>query len=643
MNVAFMKHFNYLIVILFGLIVLDSSAGFSQSVDIAYKEKGRNIYSATIYFSGENGGDQISPEEFLRYEDVYFTLIPNQQSERGYFKENDLTDDLMHVELWQDGRPIGRSRGLQQILNSDGKIVKVLYVYPKRDVKLYKPFVFRSPLDTTDQIMIKDEYYPYFSKYDQIYRQGMAYSDDRDYVKAFKTLMPVIEDAGRHSEIKYYSFYQHLSETLMETAIRQRGDSLRILFEDCSMEMIRKPVKENLMKIDSVIILMKDGYDLFAKYLEMDFPKTEQLKKDFSYNIEAAEKERENLFDLYKNYRLGFFEKGSYADYKFRFFVDLLARMATHLDTLRILNGQDTLSLAMLENLPGKKKELNEIRGKEEFAVLVNLINEDIRNNGYLLNDSIMKNLQLQVGKERQPYYQIFKAFNARGEDYTLFRSFLSNAMAKCTDLDLVKNMEMWILSSNITAEGLAPETVHDINRGIMLVRQQKWDEAERELDILTKLANHVAPPWYYLGEILYNKGEPYAAEVKFDRALQLYPGYIAPRLFKFDILFENGDYEGLSENVEQALTINDIWLFRFWKARALYTSGEFTAAVNEVNEGCRGINPYDLEQYFLLGDAYLAMKKYKDAEAAYTQAVTIDPWATERFNEKMKLLQEAR
>ncbi|MFP4469036.1 MAG: tetratricopeptide repeat protein [Bacteroidales bacterium] len=637
-----MKNFNYLIVILFGLIVM-SSAVFSQSVDIAYKEKWKNIYSATICFSGENGEAQISPEEFLRYEDVYFTLIPNQQSERGYFKDNDLTDDLMHIELWQDGKPVVRSRGLQQILNSDGKIVKVLYIYPKREVKLYKPFVFKSPIDTADRIIIKDDYYPYFSKYDQIYREGMAYSDDRDYVKAFNTLMPVIEDAGRHSEIKYYSFYQHLSETLMETAIRQRGDSLRVMFENCSMEMVRKPGKENLAKIDSVINLIKESYDLFTPYLTMDFPKSEQLMKDYRQNMVAAEKERENLFDLYKNYRLSFFEKRSYDDYKFSFFVDLLARMATHLDTLRILNGPDTLSLAMLENLPGKKKELHEIRGQEEFAVLVNLINEDIRNHGYLLNDSIMKNLRRQVEIERQPYYQIFKAFNALGEDYTLFRSSLSNAMEKCTDLDLVKNMEMWILSSNITAEALAPQTVTDINRGIMLVRQQKWDEGEQKLNILTRLAGNVAPPWYYAGEILYNKGEPFAAEVKFDRALLLYPGYVAPRLFKFDILFEKGDFEGLLKNVEEALAINDIWLFRFWKARALYMSDEFAAAVNEINEGCQGINPYDLEQYFLLGDAYLAMKKYKDAEAAYHQAVTIDPWATDRFNEKMKLLQDAR
>ncbi len=62
-----------------------------------------------------------------------------------------------------------------------------------------------------------------------------------------------------------------------------------------------------------------------------------------------------------------------------------------------------------------------------------------------------MGNLKPQVTEQRQPYHEIFNAFNYMDINLPLFKIFLSEAVGKCTDTDLLEDIEMWILSYNLT------------------------------------------------------------------------------------------------------------------------------------------------------------------------------------------------
>ncbi len=615
----------------------------AQSVDIKYKEKGRNIYSATMYFSDENGGENPDPEAIRNDENIYFTLIPNINSEREYFKDNDLTEELMQIHLTQDGQNISRAMGLQPIPNGNGKVTRVMYIYPKRNVTMHKPFVFKSLMGVADTIILDDEFYPYYPKYEKIYRDGMQFSSQRHYIKTFQTLLPVINDAGSREEITCYSFYPHLSQTLMETAISQHADSLRKLFDDYSRQMICTPDDAHLALVDSVVGMMNEGYAMFTPYFEMGFPKSNQLHDSYLDAMNTLATKREDLLTRYQRNRLKFLQTNTYKTFHFSFFVDLLARMVTGLDTLRILDGYDTLSFRSLDRLKPYKEELVRMKWDDDFRIFIDLINEDILTHGRILGDSVMNNLEAQVAREKQPYFQIFQAFNTLNKDHFLFKTYLTDALNKCTDRAILKNLEMWILSCNITAEGLSAETVSDINKGIRLVRNERWGKAKDVFEIMTRLANTVAPPWYYAGEVLYKQGEPFAAEAKFDRALMLYPEYIAPRLYKFSIQYDNGNYDDLISGVNEALEINDIWLFHYWKARGLFAKEKYNESAAELKNACIGTNPWSFEQYMLLGDAYLKLGKYEEAKNAYDKGMEIDPYASAIYNEKMTNLQSAR
>jgi tetratricopeptide (TPR) repeat protein len=127
-------------------------------------------------------------------------------------------------------------------------------------------------------------------------------------------------------------------------------------------------------------------------------------------------------------------------------------------------------------------------------------------------------------------------------------------------------------------------------------------------------------------------------------RALEINPGYIAPRAFKFDILFEQGNFEGLLKEVDDAIDAYDVWLFHFWKARTLYALARYKEAVVEIENNCNAMNPWDVDAFFLLGDSYRELKNFDKAEAAYRQTVEVDPYMdTGMFDVKMTMLLEMK
>ena len=67
-----MKHFftfTTLFIAIFLLAVrMNIHAQDQMSTELNYKEKGRTISSALIYFSDNNGAENVSPEDFLLYQ-----------------------------------------------------------------------------------------------------------------------------------------------------------------------------------------------------------------------------------------------------------------------------------------------------------------------------------------------------------------------------------------------------------------------------------------------------------------------------------------------------------------------------------------------------------------------------------------------
>jgi len=616
----------------------------SQSTDLIFKVKGTKQFHVTISFTSKDGVEGVTADEFIDYDRVYFTIKPNSQSEREYFKEGDIQDDLLTIRLTQDYQTIARDPNIRPIPNTEGKVDQVVFAYIKRDVWLYKPFVFITPFDTAAPIQLTDEYFKYFNTYAPIFETGSNQCDQKKYIEAYNTFMKIIKEATKNEEIKHYSFYQYASETLIETAIEQYNDSLVRCLERINNEFSKNFSEKKLNQCDSLISKLKEGYRIFTPYMQLDFPNSAAYLSKYDKLLLEADSLSEYNHVLFKNKKMQFLETGKYSDYKFRLFVDLLAKIVTDLSSIKQLNGLDTLNIKVLDKFLSKKEELVQMSWLNDFQLLITLVNKDIKDRGKVFSDSVMANFQRQSAFQPQPYHTIFLGFNELERNQMLFKSYLNEAIKSCTDLTMISNLEMWFQSYNATFEGLSNEIIDKINDGIGLVSEKKWDEAAFVFDILTKQAGNVSVPWYYSGLVLYEKGEPFAAELKFNVALERYPKYIAPRLYIFNLMNDSGRFTDLLPKITETLSINDIWLFHFWFAQTLIAIQKYDEAIEALNNTCIKMNPYDEQGYFLLGDAYLAKKNYVEAENAYKKTNEVNPYFdTKIFNQKMKLLQESK
>jgi tetratricopeptide (TPR) repeat protein len=624
------------------LITLNATLFAQLNTQINYKVKGNSTYSAIIYFSDENGAEYLSPDEFIGYQNAFFTIKPVNGDVRGFFKEKDITDDLSLITLFQDGKEISNAAPLRQIENEAGKVDRVVMAFGKRNVFLYKPFEFRGQIDTASPVLLSDKYFKYYFQYEPIYIEGLNFSDKRDYLAAFNTFMNIVDDAQTNQEIKKYSFWESASEIYIQTAIEQHADSLSNTLERLSTRFSVEFSKSNLRQQDSVLSLIIDAKKTFGPYMEMDFPKSSHYASLFTGLIAEAELLVAENYKRFNRHEMQFLETYDFNNYEFSFYIDLIARMLCDLDTLKLLDGLAPVEISVLDGMPGKKQELINAEWLSKFRIIVNVINSNIRNRGFVLGDSVMGNLQLHVPQQHQPYHEIFIAFNYLNENAPMFKSFLSEAIRKCTDSDLIEDMEMWILSYNLTYNEMNSKVVSHINEGIYFIYTGNWVDAANIFNILTKQANTVAPPWFYSGVVKFENGGQYSAESMFSRALERYPKYIAPRVFNFEILFEQENFDGLLTEVNDAIAAYDIWLFHFWKARALFALAKYRDAVSEIEDECNSINPWAVQAYFLLGDSYKELHNFDKAEQAYRKTQMIDPYMDSGiFDEKMTTLLE--
>ena len=631
-------------ILLFVLALFLTSAMFAQSTELNYKAKGRTFMTAKIYFSNQNGGEEITPEVFFDYENIFFTIIPATPDGKNYFKESEISEDLSLIKLKQGFSEIQPQAGLKPVLNAEGKIDKVIMSFAKRQVKLFVPFSFVSPVDTAIISNLSDEYYKYYNKYSEKYVYGLDLVDEKLYIDAFYVLMEIVDDTQINEEITHYDFYQHVSETLIETCIEQQTDSLSNTFYGLSKQFSKNFSIKTLKSCDSIIKKLHEASDAFAPYMKLDFRNSRAYQQRFDKLFDDFNAEMIKNYETYNKSKMQFLETKTYSQYQFSLFVDVLAQMVTHLDTLRLLKGVGQLDISVLNKIPEKKEELNKTGWYNEFELLVGVINQNIKNTGKILGDSAMNNLQRQAAEQRQPYYEIFLAFNNLEPKESLFKDYLKNAIERCTDIGLIKNMEMWILGYKLTTEGIDPQTVSRINEGIRLIESKEWMQATSIFDIITRQANNVAPPWFYAGVIKFENQETFSAETLFEIALKLYPQYIAPRVYSINSLFNQGLYENLLKSIDQAILANDIWYFHSWRAKALYEIKDYKQVIAEINNHCLARNPWDIGQYFVLGDAYLELKDFTNAEIAYRKTQEINPFMeSQLFNEKMTMLQKRR
>ncbi len=613
---------------------------FGQSTSLVYKKKGKTTHRVVLSLTNDSGQKNLNPADFKKSKNLYFIITPDPTAKRQYFKENDIMDYFTQISLGQDDNQVKQNSHPKQLTDEKGKVAGVVLSFPMENIKLYKAFYFVNKIGKSNPITLRESFFPSFDKYKKIFGEARELLGNKEYINAFDVLYQIEKEAQNNPEIKAYSFYSKATVDLPKQAVKNYTDSLYKVFLLKQNVFLKKKSKPSLDSCNAVLQAFNQGFTVFKPYL--------QIKKDGIPQLKARVLKIRNIMDskynadkrTLKQSSMALLETGNYSNYKFYLFVDVLSRMLTHIDSLKIIDGITPLDLNILNKFPEKTEELVNTGWFNDFKNLIGFLNDNIRQQKIIFNPAILSHLKQMSSTERLPYFEIFNAFNSLYSNPQIFYSNINQAIVKCTDSTLLRNMDTWLVSYKITHEKIDKKYVTEINRGIRQINNGRWAEAENTFNIIKRQVNTIPAPWFYSAEIKFHQNEVFSAEAQFSKALELYPHYLSPRLFIFKSLLSEKRYPDLLANADTAIFSFNIWYFHYNKAIALFHLKRYKDCINELLTRCISMNPWDLKQYYLLGDAYLRLKDFEKAKEAYMKTREIDPYSDSKyFNGKMQNL----
>lgn len=633
-----MKRF-YLSSLFVFVMIFVSHDIFAQQVRLNYRIKGKTTYFVFAKLSNTDGDTTLNAETFIQSPSLSFLVFMDPKARKNAIRESDISNYLASITLVQGANSIPQMGAPVKKMRNEKEIGAVVISFSKENLILYKKFVLSSAVDKSTPIRLPDSFLPSYKKYKEIFDSGKQLMNSKAFKKAYNVLFPIWKDAQSNDEIKAYGFYPEALELLKQSA-HNRADLYEAAYKELDAAAANKIDRKWLNRCDSSLNALDADATLFDPLFKSNIPDAgglaiyfNNVKKQLA-DLYTANKEK------YNQQYLDFLATGSYNNYQFSLYMDILTRMLTYTDTLVDLAQPVSLSIDRLHHFPKKEQELANTGWLTDFKEMVTVLNQNIKEKKSLVDENILNNLRSQDSLQKQPYVQLLQAFSSLPSNLSSFSVNLGEAMKSCTDIDWMSNLELWNISLQFSQLHLDKRYMHEINKGLLLIQNGQWAEADNTFNIIKRQANQLAMPWYYSGLIQYKQNEWFSAEAQFDRALALNPKYISPRSFIFKILEDQKLYADLLKKVDEAIAVYDIWYFHFVKVKALIGLQKYQEAIIELNEQCISRNQWDVNQYYLLGDIYLALKDYQKAREAYAYTRKIAPFSDSRiYDDKMKNL----
>lgn len=627
-------------VLLCCVCLLASNYSWGQSTSLNYKTKGKSIYGVDIVFADENGSISLQPTVYFNYSNIYFVLSPTPDSPKDVFKEDNVNEILTKITIDQNEKTVKQSKVPKFLFTDKNKISQVIIAFPKNGFENFNSFSFSVNEFLSEKISLKEEFFQSFVPQNTVYEQSLLKLKENDFLGAYASFIKIVDAANETPEIKTFSFYGPAVITNIPQTINLFIQSEIENFNIANAAFQEEKTITALKTCEAIVESVSKNIEVFNSYLSMEGVNVTDSRKQISSFLNSLTEQTQENTAVFEQEKMLFFKQANYQDYKFSLFIDLISKMLLYKSSLTSIDKLEPIDIALLKNFPESKRELMG-DWEDQFKVYIDLINNNIEFNGLVFKDEVMDNLEDLIDFQKQPYYEIISAFNVLNEDTEDFRDYLFAGLKKCSDAMIIDNIEYWLLSFRLTDEGINSAYITELNEGIKLIQKEEYDRADDIFNLLMRIANQYAPVWYYSGLIKYHLGESYSAERFFKKALEIYPEYMAPRKFILKIFETDESYSQLFENTNKALKTMNAWVFHFKRATAFYQLKKYDEAIIEITDECLKLNRWDTKQYFLLGDAYLALNNFEKAKEAYEKTIDINPFSSEskNFDNRMKVV----
>ena len=617
------------------VLLLFSQFALAQTTTLNYKQKGKTTYQLEIYLSDEKSNPIVTASQFLASDKVFFTLKPNALSEREYFKESDLEDELAGLALYQQDKI--ESIAAPMALLENKKITRLILSYPKNAVKLWEPFVFKVREFLADPIKIEESYFDDYTFYQEQMQLQNTLEKEGKNVELLDLSYELIQKADSSLFFKRYSFYETMTQTYPMKAISSGIEALKKEYAAVEESLHKTWSRTDLKKLDDLAIKTEEFLSHADIFITLKPKSIEAQKLIKATRQTLAEKQAVN-FQQFASKKTQIIENGRFDQYQYRLFIDLIYKAI--LQNSGFVSVKRNLSLD--KSMDAKDAENLEATGwKTSFEDMLFVLKyqQSLHDTNVFFNESVINNLQDQLANQSKPYFEVILAANSAVRGTEIFMELMNQAIDKCPVAEELSQMELLKLTYSLTEEEMPGNIAGNLNLGIKKMQESKWKEADFSFELAIRQFSQFAPAWYYLGYCEMKLGEVFSAQSRIDQALLLNPHYLTPKLFSFGILKEQGDYAKILLLSKESLAIQKSYLNYLWKAEAHLFLKQYNEAIESIQQGCLIQNPNHESAYYLLGDVYAAMKKYDLAKEAYLKTQQINPFESNLFNEKMSAL----
>ena len=608
---------------------------FSQSVELKYRERtiGSDL-SIQIYFSDEYGSEDVSPDSIAKSDNFYFCFKPIGD---WTFTEKNINRYVDPIKLKQNDSTITY---LSRNSIRDGKsITKYVLSYKKNNLDYLSDFNFENELENTELMNVSEEYWPIYNQYKPVFTQGRETFKLQEYLMAFQILKSFLMDDPRAKELSFYEAADSLVLEAINNYIKKNDNK----FNEITTELEESLEDNKIDRLEMLSLELSAAQKNFNPYFDFKGDSSLTVKQISDQLVKNLNNGVSEYNIAYRDMKLSIFDQGNYIDYKFELFVDLLAHMTLDIELIYKIDGYNGIDLTLIDKYTSKKQLLEELDWLTEFTDAVKLINEDIRTKNYIFGPTTIDNLKKQMQFEKQPYYNIFMAFNAlANDDMDMFVRSIREAYRTVSNEDLLYSFELWYVSYLATINNIPDKVLITLAEVLRYESEGKYEESIKQCKIAVRLSSGFSPPLFFLGRIYHKKEEGFIAERYFGQALEILPDYMAPRLYKIRSLIKLEDYTSALIEVDLALTNLPYWYFYFTKSQILVHLKKYKEARDIILEKCIPLNKYHFDSFILLGEICILVKDVDCAKDYYLQAGDIDP-ENPTFSVKMNELKNIK
>ncbi|MDO9577662.1 MAG: hypothetical protein Q7J16_07230 [Candidatus Cloacimonadales bacterium] len=507
----------------------------------------------------------------------------------------------------------------------------LLASFSRNDVNIYQEFYFENQ-EFSEKFTIREESWPRYEEFFQFYNTALEQITALDYIAAFSTLTPFLQNAP---EIEEFS--------ITEKAQQKAEDCLKNYFTQKEMFLNTHKLKhktqineQTLAEIDSLIQAMNSTNELFQQYYV--FSPQSGLPENSSKLITDYQEYLQNLKTRYYNEVQDMLANSDYGNNKFKLILDTLVRSLCYKDSFCLISDYKIATLNYVHSNKELSAKLNNLEWMSDFERLVLAVNLNVKNDGMFLQAACMESLKAKDNTAPQSYYAILQCLNcALNANWTDFTINMNTAIDRCSDRELLYFLErMKIAYMAKIIDNIQPNVIIEINLGWKYLEKNDFENAKNSLLKAKNWDSSFALTDFLLGKVCISTGEFSKAEIYLDSAIQKQPPYLEPLYTKLDLLIKNGKYKEAVDLINAGITSNS-W-FKFFMIGRLYTLQMDYAKAKKYLEMALDINAYNFDLLIFLGDTYKELNDKTGAENYYKQAGSLDP-ENDVFSSRLQML----